>query len=372
MVPQGARVKNGDLLSLPQTSTGTSSMTWWKAALTTKEASEFAAAIRSGGYPRNVGSDRPRHLPLPSELPRVAQFAGRAEPSVLIATGVGYSLDATVQRAKEKREPLLTPHGFFRELTHGDAGSALRFLREFGPLHWTQGNLSVADWTHLDDFWARQARFVAVYTLWHALRDGDEAIAQGWEWIGKNYTATKIPGEPDLGRKPQESPLPAELAGMTPAAVPMPWSNVPDQALQLVSMFAYVENRLWDGMARIDSHSSGHQLNRALAIALIQHEITWHTRDVQTVWQIEDDGRHVRYSPERHAKSLWAAMWELLAAETRSGYCWRYCKECGNPFYPVQINSECCSPEEQSLWSKRQWARKKRASAKESSHDSHE
>jgi len=277
---------------------------------------------------------------------------------------VGYSLDATVQRAKEKREPLLTPHGFFRELKHGDAGSALRFLREFGPLHWTQGNLSAADWIHLDDFWARQARFVAVYKLWHALRDGDEAIAEGWEWIRSNHSATRLPGEPDLGRKPQQTPLPAKRAGMTPVAVPMPWS-VNEQMLQLLSVLAYGEDRLWDGMARIDSHSSGHQLKRALAVALIQHEITWHTRDVQTVWQIEDDGRHVRYSPERHVKGLWAAMWELLAAETRSGHCWRYCKECGKPFYPVQVNSECCTPEEQSLWSKRQWARNHRASAKE-------
>ena len=65
------------------------------------------------------------------------------------------------------------------------------------------------------------------------------------------------------------------------------------------------------------------------------------------------------FEPSRAFTSLWAAIWELFGLDTRR-YGWRVCRICGRLFYPKDRRSVCCNTQHQSLWSKRDWARRNR------------
>jgi hypothetical protein len=85
---------------------------------------------------------------------------------------------------------------------------------------------------------------------------------------------------------------------------------------------------------------------------------------IRSGWKEIDEEEGMGFRPTRIVTSLWAAMWEMFGLETWRGYSWRSCKICSKYFYPLQVNSECCSPEHQALWSKRQYAKKRRESEK--------
>ena len=92
---------------------------------------------------------------------------GRDAPWILIEPGERYSIAKVYSDSLKSRDPYECPHGHFRELNHGDHGSALGFLQQFGPLNWFSARPPKRPkWIDLSDFWARHARFVAVAMLW--------------------------------------------------------------------------------------------------------------------------------------------------------------------------------------------------------------
>ncbi len=317
--------------------------------------------LRDRSFPKGVAASvagpRYRNSSFAKELSLVVEFEGRPLPSIRMARGESYGIDEIIQSAKEEKKPFATPHVRFASLVPGNTNAALTFLRDFGPLEWTQGTLDVYDWVNLEHFWARQARFYAVTRLWHALRESDAALGAAWEWIKENGAKTRLEGEPPLG---QGKPITTSQAtDAFTISVPMPW-KANDLVLALLPAASRAADRPNEMMGRIGVGMSEALLRRHLAIALVQHELTQQTEAVKTIWTFQEDGTQVHFLPSRHVTSLWGVIWELFAAETVSGLCWRFCRECGKPFYPSRIDSECCNSEEQAAWSKRQYHRKRR------------
>ena len=332
---------------------------WFRPDWSLQELAAISQMLRDRSFPKGVAASsagpRYRNSPSAKELSLVVEFDGRRLPSIRMARGEPYGVDEIIQGAREEKKPLTTPHVRFASLEPGNTKAALTFLRDFGPLEWTQGTLDVYDWVNLDHFWARQARFYAVTRLWHALRESDAAIDAAWEWIEENDPKTRLEGEPPLGQgKPIKTPQGMDAFTIS---VPMPW-KANDLVLTLLPFVSLAADRPHEMMGRISPGMSEALLRRRLAIALVQYELTQQTEAVQTIWTVQEDGTQVHFLPSRHVTSLWGVVWELFAAETVSGLCWRFCRECGKPFYPSRIDSECCSSVEQAAWSKRQYHRK--------------
>jgi hypothetical protein len=320
---------------------------WFRPTWRQGELSKVKESLRGRVF-QTVDSAAPAYLDAIVDTAHVVQIKGQKEPSIRLVRGHSYNVDSLVLTAKRSKNPKDSPEGSYTALKPGDNFGALKFIDAFGPLFWPQKMLAVSDWIHLDDFWSRHARFVAISKLWRSLRDGDQAIQEAWDWIADNYAATKITDEPDLGKLPRQK---FGNAYGVPVAIPLPWEVNP-YVLKLLPAMAKAEGRLHDEIVNLNPKA----LNRTLAIALVQHELTRQTEGAKTLWRIEDDGKNLRCVPERRIESLWAAIWEIFAADAGSGLSWRYCKACGKPFYPKRIDSDCCTTAEQSEYSKTRYA----------------
>ncbi|AXC12750.1 hypothetical protein ACPOL_3465 [Acidisarcina polymorpha] len=321
---------------------------WFRPAWQKGELLKVKQLLRGQSFP-TVDAATPAYLDEIKDVAPVIRVNGHTRPSVRIVRGASYSVESLVTDAKRSKDLKDSPQVSFVTLQRDDDLSALKFIDTFGPLFWPQKMLAVADWIHLDDFWARHARFLAISKLWRSLRDGEQAIQDAWKWIEENLTATRIAGEPDLGSDPTQTIGTGKRVNSI--AVPMPW-QANKQMLKVLPSLAMAEGRFNDEVVRISSSA----MNRTLAIALIQHELTRQTESAKTLWRIEDGVKNLRCIPERRIESLWSAMWEIFAAEAGSGLSWRFCKACGKPFYPKRIDSDCCTTAEQSAWSKSNYA----------------
>src|SRR2546428_6174923 len=223
---------------------------WRKVELDRPRMTEVLGFLRRGKFqsadPTLLG---PAYLPNP--LPPVEQMVawpqGRSAPAVMLSLGEEYDLERVTQKARRARDPYLSPHGAFVRLKYRDQGSALGFMREFGPLRWTRQGSTAADWVYLDDFWGRQARFVAIAMLWEGLRRGREALHESWAWVHKHYDQTKIPGESGLGGITSVS-LPAEIGkSEVTFDVPMPWQTS-EEMLPLLKLSAGAKGDHWSAL----------------------------------------------------------------------------------------------------------------------------
>jgi hypothetical protein len=276
---------------------------------------------------------------LPPDLSdRVCFREGEKYPLLLIqTTNQTYKLRELAEEARLRRDPELAPHVNFRKLAHGNTAVAWGFLKEFGPL--TLGSMDPSEvcWVDLNDFWRRHSRFVAISRLYENLGNREE-LRKAFLDMVRDLDSLNAAGPAKLG-----------------------W--LPDQGKKFI---AYARIRTPEAYSSGDQDPwLNHELLRIDARELIFAELTLQTEGgIGTSWiPVEEDGI-IKFRPERVILSLWAGIWERFGLDTWTGMTWRACRVCGKYFYPLQRNSDCCTPEHQARWSKREYARRAREKAK--------
>ena len=280
----------------------------------------------------------------PSEnwVHRVHFKEGDLHPSVLVQMGDQYRLRDLSALARLTRDPELAPHINFRKLVHGNTAVALGFLKEFGPLFLNDLSPRPLVWIDLNDLWRKHARFVAICRLYESL-DDEELLFEAVLNIAEDIQALNAAGPADLGK--------------------ILHTHKDSRFIRLVVIRSPRDYQIRDQNG--DRIWSSHLL-REHALELITSELTLHTGDgIGATWIRVEDEESFKVRPERVILSLWAGLWEMFGLDIWSGYSWRACRICGNYFYPLQKNSDCCKPEHQALWSKRVYARRARLAKKQ-------
>ena len=328
----------------PQFSTISIEATWWRADITNEDLSwirqNLGRDLEGQGSFEVLAKDEELTAGFPEHPLPVAFYENERAPRVMIALGERYDFRRAYLESRQSRDPYLSPHGSFRHLEPGYHFHAFQFMQEFGPLFIESDTRLRGDtwWLNLSDFWDRHARFVAVAKLWED-RFQPEKLRDHWTYIGANHELLDRAGEAQLGYIPD---LKYKYIRICP---PMPWEWEPFK---------------WE-LPGVDNHL------RSLVYELLYSELILHTQDcIQTwtrrtvphpefVWDEE-------FAPTRAFTSLWSVIWELFGLDVEHAYSWKLCQVCGRLFYPKDRRSVCCNTEHQSLWSKRQWARRHRTS----------
>jgi hypothetical protein len=274
---------------------------------------------------------------------RVRFRRGEQHPWILVQMGERYRLRDFSQNARLRRDPELAPHVSFRKLSHGNAGVALGFLKEFGPLFLNDMTRKPLVWIDLNDFWRKHTRYVAILRLYEALDDYEQLLEAVLN-VARNIETLDAAGPATLGSIPhthKDTPY-IRVVSIRP----------PEDYL--------MKDRDGDPFIPLSSL-------RNLARDLIQSELILHThKDIGSSWLAVEEDDTFKFRPERTILSLWAGLWEMFGLDTWSGYGWKACQICGKYFYPPQRNSDCCTPAHQALWSKRVYARRVRQAKKQS------
>jgi hypothetical protein len=270
---------------------------------------------------------------------RIVYVEGEMAPRVLIPLSRKYSFRAAYVKARNEHDPYLSPHGMFRYLDPGYHKHSFQFMKEFGPLFINAPNRLPGEplWVSLSEFWNRHARFVAVAKLWEDRFDADKLSAD-WTAMGEQHEKLNAGGAAPLGY------IPDSTYGFVRLCPRLPWEREGHELESLQS----------------------HSFLRQLVCELLHCELILNTEDCVQTWTSktvphEEFVWDEMFEPTRAYTSLWSAIWELFGLDTRQ-YGWRICQICGRFFYPSDRRSMCCSTEHQSLWSKRMWAQKHRAS----------
>ena len=316
--------------------------TWWRADI----ANEDLSWIRQN-LGRNLEGQKRykvlgRDVRLPAGLPEhplpVAFYEEDRAPRLMIALGERYDFRRAHRESRESHDPYLSPHGFFRHLEPDYHVHAFQFMQKFGPLFIGSDTRTQGDtwWLNLSDFWDRHARFVAVVKLWED-RFQPEKLREHWTYIGANHESLDSAGAAALGYIPDPK---YKYIRICP---PLPWEWEPFK---------------WE-LPGLDG------LLRSLVYELLYSELILHTQGCVPTWTrrtvphdefIWDE----EFAPTRAFTSLWGVIWELFGLDVEHAYSWKLCQVCGRLFYPKDRRSVCCNTEHQSLWSKRQWARRHR------------
>jgi hypothetical protein len=108
---------------------------------------------------------RVRQVELPSRWHRM-KIVGTVTPDAKRVWGNltdRYDLHGAYEKAHERKDPYLAPHGLFRKLRFGDNHHAKEFLETFGPLKMTVGERLYGRGAHISidlrEFWSLQLRF---------------------------------------------------------------------------------------------------------------------------------------------------------------------------------------------------------------------
>ncbi len=294
---------------------------------------------------RGFRRDRPTtsiRVSLPKDWAwRVNFKTGEVHPWVRVQLGARYDFREKFNEALNARDPELAPHVMFRRLTPGNDAVALGFIRDCGPLFLDDMTRNPIVWIDLNDFWRRHARFVAIVRLYETL-DDCERLRNALASMVENLQSLNEAGPQEIGKIPD--------TGRNTPFIRYVYLHEPQE-------FGRVDQ---DGDLTWD-----HQRLRDHAREIIQAELILQTFEgIRSGWVELDEEEGFGFRPTRIATSLSAAIWEMFGLDTWRGYGWRSCRECAKYFYPSQVNSECCCPEHQALWSKRQYAKKRRESEK--------
>jgi hypothetical protein len=333
----------------PKFSTLPNDERWWRLEVDTHDLRWIQANLGHGLDCRKRFSITSRTVALSGALyegcpwtERIELIEGESAPRVLISLGDPYNYRSAYAKAREKRDPYLSPHGFFRNLEAGYHKHALQFMQQFGPLFIESSTRFRGDswWLSLADFWDRHARFVAVSQLWEDRFDPDK-LRVHWASLGEQHERLDRAGAAPLGYIPDPIHKFIQLHRM-------PWHLKQNQSPFSKAKASFQERLVYN---------------------LVHSELILHTQDCVLTWTVKDttdETYHATaFEPTRCFTSLWGAIWELFALDTRQ-YGWRLCQLCGKLFYPKDRRSECCRTEHQSLWSKRVWARKHRTAMRNS------
>jgi hypothetical protein len=246
-----------------------------------------------------------------------------------------YDLRAKYESARERDDPLLSPHGFFRSLQFGNRRHALEFTSTFGPLTWKPQVIAKgADlYTRLNlaEFWAKHRRYCRVAAL-----------------IENHSRPAEL--RDTLSTLQKEIAL-LDVADSFPLSLPRPFHRASRR--QLGTNRAEFDK--WLGSATDDDL-------RSLAESVIHRELVrqLHTRKP---WWIRKQPE-LRFELTLLSGTLWNILWEMLAWDTSSGIFWRICPHCGKLFYPPRRDRFYCTSRQQVLASKRQYAAEQRATSK--------
>ena len=319
---------------------------WWRAKINAED-------VR--WVQRNLGHDLDGQARFPTIPPSVGtamavypgcpwdervEFAdGERAPRVLIELGNPYNYRLEYSKARQKRDPQLSPHGLFRQLEPDYHKHAFQFMQQFGPLFIDAPTRLPSETlrVRLGDFWDRHARFVAVAKLWEDRFD-PEKLRADWGSMAEQHERLNRGGPAPLGNIPGP---PHKYVRVCPK---LPWERE-----------SYEKDVL-----------RSNDYLRQLVYELLRSELILHTQDCVQTWTVnpvpdDEEGYDVQFEPIRSFTSLWSAIWELFGLDTRQ-YGWKLCRLCGHMFYPKDRRSVCCCTDHQSLWSKREWARHHRGS----------
>lgn len=275
---------------------------------------------------------------------RVVFEQGRSHPRVLLQMGRRYDFRERFEQAYAERDPAIAPHVMFQSLSPGNDAVALEFIKECGPLFLDDFDNQANVWVDLNDFWSKHARFRAIVRLYEEL-EGCETLRVALLSLLGNIESLNAAGPKPIGY------------------IPDPQKTKPFEKLVDFSEFKPDEYSL---RGRNNVLAWNHQRLRDHARTIILAELTLQTNDgLRSGWEYLPEEEGVGFRPIRIITSLWAAIWEMFGLETWRGYSWRSCRICSKYFYPMQANSDCCTPQHQALWSKREYARKRREAARE-------
>jgi hypothetical protein len=249
-----------------------------------------------------------------------------SHPHAVVGLDEQYTFREVYQRALTEDNPTLAPHVQFKTLEHGNNAAALGFLQEYGPLFRVTGSQGERVDVDLNDFWRKHLRFFAVVELFESAQD-PERLRAAWSWIDAMIDVINEAEPKPLGYIPQ-----------------------PDGGFAVIDIPELLRNA-----SPRDLRGTAHDL--ILSELALQSDAR-----LRTNWEstYEDDAPF-SFRPTRVVTSLWAVMWEMFGLDTWRGWGWNSCRICSRYFYPRQANSECCTPQHQALWSKREWARKNRS-----------
>jgi hypothetical protein len=268
---------------------------------------------------------------------RVVFVVDEIHPWVLIQLNERFDFRDKFEKAQFNGDPELAPHIMFRRLAHGNDAVALGFLQECGPLFLDDMTRKPLVWIDLNDFWRRHERFVAILRLYESMRDF-KSLAEAIIDLAQRKCELQAAGPAGLGMIPHTH---KDLPYIRHVHLSEP---------HYYSMVDEDGDPMWTQRGFQD-----------LARQLIRSELILQTFEgIRSGWEEIAEEGGFEFRPTRIVTSLWAAMWEMFGLDTWRGYSWRSCKICSRFFYPLQMNSECCTPRHQALWSKRQYARKRR------------
>jgi hypothetical protein len=272
---------------------------------------------------------------------RVVYCEGEQHPRVLVQLRERYQLGNVYELARAHRDPELAPHVAFRRLVPGNSASALGFLEQFGPLELDDMEPRPVVWVDLNRFWRLHARYCAIVKLYESVNDHTTLI---------DALLDILDHLPELN-----SSGPAELGLIPNTHRDIPYirtASIHDREFYLALS------------GRSDSSTSLTLLQYEAKELILSELILQIERGIAPTWLPEDDLHSIAFRPARAVLSLWGGIWELFGLDTWTGFGLRVCRICGKHFYPLQRNSECCSPDHQALWSKRRYARTQREAKK--------
>ncbi len=287
--------------------------------------------------------------------------------AVRIAKGNLYNPHFEYAKARKAGNPLLAPHGALRSLRYGEREDLVRFLREFGPLEWHwAGPWGGPEWREyaeqhrgeepcgdvsIADFWQKQLHFVLIAQLWESwpepsrVQDAFVNLALERQRLEPETWARFVPFLRVVARL---DAIPSYRAAMWER----PDAHAAGKGLDFEEFVAGVRQqtptwlRHWVGM-------------------LIQAELDAQSQNRRAIWALRGSaGARVWFEQRLEMNTLWAGVWELLALDFARPLAWRVCPHCGKLLYPPRKDRFHCTPEQQALASKRNWARKARSAAK--------
>ena len=246
-----------------------------------------------------------------------------------------YDLRAKYEAAREKQDPLLSPHGFFRSLQFGNKKHALEFTHTFGPLTWKSRAIAKgADlYTRINlfDGWAKHRRYCRVAAL-----------------IENHSRPAQL--RDALSTLQKEIAL-VDVADSFPLGLPSAFSGASRRPLgtDAAKFDKWLESATDDAL-------------QSVAESVIHRELVGQLHERKPWWIRKQP--ELRFELTLLSGTLWNIMWEMLAWDTSGGIVWRFCPHCGELFYPPRRDRFYCTSRQQVLASKREYAAEQRAASK--------
>lgn len=297
----------------------------------------------------------------------VVADGGDEGDAVRIKKGNLYDLHFEYAKARKVANPLLAPHGALRSLKYGEQAEMMRFLGGFGPLEWRwagpwggpgwrgyaqqhRGEQPFAE-VSAAGFWQAQLHYALISQLWESwpeparVQDAFVNLALERQRLAPETWARFIPC----------LRVAARLDAIASYRAAM-WERLDARAAEMGLDFEQF-------VAGVRKQTPGWL--RHWAGMLIQSELDTQSKDRRAIWAWQGSaGTRVWFKQKLEMNTLWAGVWELLAMEFAEPLPWRVCPHCGKLFYPPRKDRFYCTPEQQALASKRNWARNARSAAK--------